>query len=104
MSAAMERREPGQVFTLVPSLSVDDLPAEDGALSSSWRSGGSHPMKRGFQDSLYALLRAEHDAPQPSVARSTCANSSVHMMRNNRRNLAAGDLGKLAQRVGVVSV
>ncbi|TLF53236.1 hypothetical protein [Nocardia cyriacigeorgica] len=59
-------------------------------------------MKRDYRSSLYALLRAEHTAPQ-HVRNMTHVRELVgHMMRTARRDLTTGELGKLAQRVGVV--
>lgn len=76
MSAAIERREPGQVL--------------------------AHAMKRDYRDSLYALLRAEHAAPQHVRTMTPVRELVGHMMRSARREPTTGDLGKLARRVGVV--
>ncbi|WP_433679689.1 helix-turn-helix domain-containing protein [Nocardia sp. CA-119907] len=104
MSAAMERREPGQVLALAPTLTPDALPAEGRRAQYFVEIGRAHAMKRDYQGSLYALLRAEHAAPQ-HVRQMTHVRELVgHMMRTARRDLTTGDLGKLAQRVGVVPV
>ena len=104
MSAAMERREPGQVLALAPTLTPDALPAEGRRAQYFVEIGRAHAMKRDYQGSLYALLRAEHAAPQ-HVRNMTHVRELVgHMMRTARRDLTTGDLGKLAQRVGVVPV
>ncbi|WP_280332879.1 helix-turn-helix domain-containing protein [Nocardia wallacei] len=102
MSAAMERREPGQVLALAPSLSPKDLPAEGRHAQYFVEIGRAHAMQKNYRDSLYALLRAEHAAPQ-HVRNMTHVRELVgHMMRTARRDLTTGELGKLAQRVGVV--
>ncbi|NEW40084.1 helix-turn-helix transcriptional regulator [Nocardia cyriacigeorgica] len=102
MSAAMERREPGQVLALAPTLSSDDLPAEGRRAQYFVEIGRAHAMQRNYRESLHALLRAEHTAPQ-HVRNMTHVRELVgHMMRTARRDLTTGDLGKLAQRVGVV--
>ncbi|WP_280314467.1 helix-turn-helix domain-containing protein [Nocardia wallacei] len=102
MSAAMERREPGQVLALAPTLSPDALPAEGRKAQYFVEIGRAHAMRRDYQQSLYALLRAEHTAPQ-QVRNMTHVREIVgHMMRMARRDLTTGPLGKLAERVGAV--
>ncbi|MBF6397450.1 helix-turn-helix transcriptional regulator [Nocardia cyriacigeorgica] len=102
MSAAMERRDPGQVLALAPSLSANDLPAEGRRAQYFVEIGRAHAMKRDYRNSLYALLRAEHTAPQHVRNMSHVRELVGHMMRKARRDLTTGELGKLAQRVGVV--
>ncbi|MEU1956144.1 helix-turn-helix domain-containing protein [Nocardia rhamnosiphila] len=102
MSAAMERREPGQVLALAPTLSPNELPAEGRRAQYFVEIGRAHAMQRNYQDSLYALLRAEHAAPQHVRNMGHVKELVGHMMRTARRDLTTGDLGKLAQRVGVV--
>ncbi|WP_062994299.1 helix-turn-helix domain-containing protein [Nocardia mikamii] len=102
MSAAMERREPGRVLALAPSLSVGDLPAEGRRAQYFVEIGRAHAMKRDYREALYALLRAEHAAPQHVRNMIHVRELVGHMMRTARRDLTTGDLGKLAQRVGVV--
>ncbi|MBB5912595.1 transcriptional regulator with XRE-family HTH domain [Nocardia transvalensis] len=102
MSAAMERREPGEVLKLAPTLSPDQLPAEGRRAQYFVEIGRAYAMQRKYRDSLYALLRAEHAAPQ-HVRQMTHVRELVgHMMRSARRDLTTGELGRLAQRVGVV--
>ncbi|WP_433522163.1 helix-turn-helix domain-containing protein [Nocardia pseudovaccinii] len=102
ISAAMERREPGQVLALAPKLSPDDLPAEGRRAQYFVEIGRAHAMQRNYRDSLYALLRAEHTAPQHVRNMVHVRELVAHMMRTARRDLTTGDLGRLAQRVGVV--
>ncbi|WP_433710370.1 helix-turn-helix domain-containing protein [Nocardia sp. CA-084685] len=104
MSAAMERREPGQVLALAPSLSPVDLPNEGRRAQYFVEIGKAHAMQKNYRDSLYALLRAEHAAPQHVRTMSPVRELVGHMMRTARRDLTTGDLGRLAQRVGVVPV
>ncbi|MDN2495956.1 helix-turn-helix domain-containing protein [Nocardia nova] len=104
MSAAMERREPGQVLKLAPMLSPDHLPADGRRAQYFVEIGRAYAMHRKYRESLYALLRAEHAAPQ-HVRNMTHVRELVgHMMRAARRDLTAGELGRLAQRIGVVPV
>ena len=102
MSAAMEAREPGQVLALAPTLSPDQLPNKNRHAQYFVEIGRAHAMQRNHRDALYALLRAEHAAPQ-HVRNMTHVRELVgHMMRSARRDLTTGELGRLAQRVGVV--
>ncbi|MFI5782386.1 helix-turn-helix domain-containing protein [Nocardia sp. NPDC051570] len=102
MSAAMERREPGQVLRLAPTLSPAELPAEGRRAQYFVEIGRAYAMQRNYRDSLYALLRAEHAAPQ-HVRNMTHVRELVgHMMRSARSELTTGELGRLAQRVGAV--
>ncbi|MGW4770282.1 helix-turn-helix domain-containing protein [Nocardia sp. NPDC004278] len=102
MSAAMERREPGQVLVLAPTLSPDDLPNEGRRAQYFVEIGKAHAMQKNYRDSLYALLRAEHAAPQHVRTMSPVRELVGHMMRTARRDLTTGELGRLARRVGVV--
>ncbi|WP_146101053.1 helix-turn-helix domain-containing protein [Nocardia nova] len=101
MSAALERREPGQALALAPTLAPDALPNKNRHAQYFVEIGRAHAMQRNYRDSLYALLRAEHTAPQ-HVRNMTHVKELVgHMMRTARRDLTTGELGRLAQRVGV---
>ncbi|MFE3446574.1 helix-turn-helix domain-containing protein [Nocardia sp. NPDC059180] len=102
MSAAMERREPGQVLALAPTLSPEHLPNQNRRAQYFVEVGRAHAMQRNHRDSLYALLRAEHAAPQHVRNMVHVRELVGHMMRTARRELTTGDLGRLAQRVGVV--
>lgn len=102
MSAAVERREPGQVLALAPTLSPDDLPNEGRKAQYFVEIGRAHAMQRNYRESMYALLRAEHVAPQHVRTMPPVRELVGHMMRKARRDLTTGDLGRLAQRVGVV--
>ncbi|MEV0109351.1 helix-turn-helix domain-containing protein [Nocardia sp. NPDC050799] len=102
MSAAMERREPGQVLALAAQLTPTDLPNEGRRAQYFVEIGRAYAMQRNYQDSLYALLRAEHAAPQHVRNLNPAKELVGHMMRSARRDLTTGDLGRLAQRVGVV--
>ncbi|MFC9963970.1 helix-turn-helix domain-containing protein [Nocardia ignorata] len=102
MSAAMERREPGRVLDLAPRLTPEQLPAEGRRAQYFVEIGRAHAQQRDYRASLHALLRAEHAAPQ-HVRNMTHVRELVgHMMRSARRDLTAGELGRLAQRVGAV--
>ncbi|MGW0178235.1 helix-turn-helix domain-containing protein [Nocardia sp. NPDC003345] len=102
MSAAVERREPGQVLELAPRLDPAELPNQGRRAQYFVEIGRAHAMQRNHRDSLYALLRAEHAAPQHIRTMTPVRELVGHMMRTARRDLTTGDLGKLARRVGVV--
>lgn len=102
MSAEMERREPGRVLALAPTLDPQALPGATRRSQYFVEIGRAHAMKRDYRDSLYALLRAEHAAPQHVRNMVHVRELVGHMMRTARRDLTTGDLGRLAQRVGVV--
>ncbi|MFD7846768.1 hypothetical protein ACFV4K_28025 [Nocardia sp. NPDC059764] len=59
-------------------------------------------MRKNYRESLYALLRAEHAAPQHVRTMPPVRELVGHMMRTAKRDLTTGDLGKLAQRIGVI--
>lgn len=102
MSAAMELRDAEKVLTLAPQLSPADLPSEGRRAQYFVEVGRAHAIRRSYRESLHALLRAEHIAPQ-KVRNMTHVRELVgHMMRSARRNLTIGELEQLAQRVGVV--
>lgn len=104
MSAAMERREPGQVLMLAPKLSPDQLPAEGRRAQYFVEIGRAHAMQRNYRESLHALLRAEHAAPQHVRNMNHVRELVGHMIRSARHDLTTGELGRLAQRVGAVPV
>lgn len=102
MSAAIEQREAGRVLELAPRLDPTELPNEGRKAQYFVEIGRAHAMRRNYRESLYALLRAEHAAPQHVRTLTPVRELVGHMMRSARRDLTSGDLGKLAHRVGVV--
>lgn len=103
MSAALERRDAEQVLALAPHLSLTDLPSDGRRAQYFVEISRAHAIRRNYRGSLHTLLHAEHAAPQ-KVRNMTHVRELVgHMMRSARRDLTAGELGRLAQRVGVVS-
>ncbi|WP_433592761.1 helix-turn-helix domain-containing protein [Nocardia sp. CA-145437] len=102
MSAAMERREPSEVLALAPTLQPADLPNEGRRAQYFVEIGKAHAMRKDYRESMHSLLRAEHAAPQHVRTMPPVRELVGHMMRTAKRDLTSGDLGKLAQRVGVV--
>ncbi|MFE1595464.1 helix-turn-helix transcriptional regulator [Nocardia sp. NPDC058705] len=102
MSAAMEVRDPDTVLHMARQLDPHTLPTAGRTAQYFVEVGRAQSMKRNYPASINALLRAEHTAPQ-QVRNMTHVRELVgHMMRKARRDLTTGDLGRLAQRVGVV--
>ncbi|MGW0178994.1 helix-turn-helix domain-containing protein [Nocardia sp. NPDC003345] len=104
LSAAMERRDAEQVLTLAPALTPEELPSAGRRAQYFVEVGRAHALRRDYQRSLHALLRAEHAAPQKVRNMGHVREVVGFMLRGARRDLASGDLGKLAKRVGVVPV
>ncbi|WP_039798808.1 helix-turn-helix domain-containing protein [Nocardia araoensis] len=102
MSAAMEQREPGQVLQLAPTLDPHTIPAEGRRAQYFVEIGRAHALRRDYHNSLHALLRAEHIAPQQVRGMTHVRELVGHMMRTAHRNLTTGDLGRLAKRIGAV--
>lgn len=102
MSAAMEQREAGRVLELAPQLDPNAIKAPSRRAQYFVEIGRAHAVQKNYRESLYALLRAEHMGPQHVRGMTHVRELVGHMMRSARRDLTTGDLGKLAQRVGVV--
>ncbi len=102
MSAAMEKREPGQVLELAPTLDPQTIPAEGRRAQYFVEIGRAHALRRDYHNSLHALLRAEHIAPQQVRGMTHVRELVGHMMRTAHRNLTTGDPGRLAKRIGAV--
>ncbi|MEV6255425.1 helix-turn-helix domain-containing protein [Nocardia sp. NPDC051911] len=102
MSAAMEKREPGRVLELAPTLDPQTIPAEGRRAQYFVEIGRAHALRRDYHNSLHALLRAEHIAPQQVRGMTHVRELVGHMMRTAHRNLTTGDLGRLAKRIGAV--
>ncbi|MFF0495180.1 helix-turn-helix domain-containing protein [Nocardia aobensis] len=104
LSSAVERREPGVALRIAETLDPTQLP--NGVRHAQYfvEVGRAYAMKRDHRSALHALLRGEHAAPQHVRGLSPVRELVGAMLREARRDLATGELGKLAKRVGVVSV
>ncbi|VFA92145.1 anaerobic benzoate catabolism transcriptional regulator [Nocardia farcinica] len=102
LSAAMERRDAEQVLALASTLAPADLPSVGRRAQYFIEVGRAHALRRDHRQSLHALLRAEHAAPQKVRNMGHVREIVGHMMRRARRDLTTGELGSLARRVGVV--
>ncbi|MBF6413954.1 hypothetical protein [Nocardia cyriacigeorgica] len=102
MTVAMEERKPETVLTLARELKPQTLPTPGRAAQYFVEVGRAAAFRRDFAASLDALLRAESIAPE-QVRNSTVVQEVVgDILRSSKRSRAGGDLGALAQRVGVV--
>ncbi|MEC3915530.1 helix-turn-helix domain-containing protein [Nocardia sp. CDC160] len=102
MSSAMERRDASTVIELAPTVDPDVIPAKGRRAQYFVELGRAYAMEKQWRASLAALLRAEHTAPQHVRSMSVVRELVGHMMRIASRDLAKGDLGRLAQRVGAI--
>ncbi|WP_328401434.1 helix-turn-helix domain-containing protein [Nocardia sp. NBC_00403] len=102
MSAGMEQREPGRVLELGSALPPATISAPSRRAQYFVELGRAYALQREYPESLNALLRAEHIAPQNVRSMTHVRELVGHMMRTARRGLTTGDLGKLAKRVGAV--
>ncbi|WP_067564435.1 helix-turn-helix domain-containing protein [Nocardia acidivorans] len=102
MSSAMEKRDSGAVIGLAPRVNPELIPALGRRAQYFVEVGRANAMEKRWDASIVALLRAEHIAPQHVRGMSNVRELVGHMMRSARRDLAKGDLGRLAQRIGVV--
>ncbi|MFJ9370453.1 hypothetical protein ACIRRA_39360 [Nocardia sp. NPDC101769] len=102
MSAAMEKRDASTVIKLAPTVDPELIPAMGRRAQYFVEIGRAYAMDKQWNASLAALLRAEHTAPQHVRNMSVVRELVGYMMRSARRDLASGDLGRLAQRIGAV--
>ncbi|MFE3442453.1 helix-turn-helix domain-containing protein [Nocardia sp. NPDC059180] len=104
LSSAIERREPAVALRIAETLDPGNLPSGVRHAQFFVEVGRAHAMKRDHRAALHALLRGEHAAPQHVRGLAPVRELVGAMLREARRDLATGELGKLAKRVGVVPV
>ncbi|MET8795236.1 hypothetical protein ABZV91_02035 [Nocardia sp. NPDC004568] len=102
MSSAVERREPGEALRIGETLNPTALPNGVRHAQFFVELGRAHAMKRDHRAALHALLRGEHAAPQHVRGMAPVRELVGSMLRKAQRDLTTGELGRLAQRVGVV--
>ncbi|WP_280458025.1 helix-turn-helix transcriptional regulator [Nocardia carnea] len=102
MSSAVERREPAHALRIAETLNPNELPTGVRHAQFFVEVGRAQVMRRDHRAALHALLRGEHAAPQQVRGMAPVRELVGHMMRKARRDLTTGELGRLAQRVGVV--
>lgn len=103
MSIAHEERKPGAVFDIAEKLNPESIATPDRKSRYFIELGRAHVAKKNYAAGMAALLRAEIVAPQQVRSRAVVKELVGHMLRTAKREVASGDLGKLAQRVGAVA-
>jgi hypothetical protein len=104
MSVAMEAHEPDTVLDLAKKLKPQTLPTPGRAAQYWVEVGRAAASRRAHEIALDAFLRAESIAPEHVRNVDTVREVVAQMMLEAKRSLTAGDLGSLAQRVGVAVV
>ncbi|MFD3510998.1 hypothetical protein [Nocardia sp. NPDC058666] len=102
MSVAMEAREPDTVLALAQNLDPQTLPTAGRAAQYFVEVGRAAASRGDYTVALDALLRAERIAPEQVRNVDTVQEVVGFMMGKAKHGLTTGELGKLAQRVGVV--
>ncbi|MFD4403129.1 helix-turn-helix domain-containing protein [Nocardia sp. NPDC058499] len=103
MSSAVEQRDPAEVLRIAEHLDPAGLPNKVRHAQFFVELGRAYAMKRDHLSALHALLRGEHAAPQQVRGLAPVRELVGAMLREARRDLTTGELGRLAQRVGVVA-
>ncbi|UGT55054.1 hypothetical protein [Nocardia asteroides] len=102
MSIAMEAQEPDVVLDLAKKLNPQTLPTP-GRTAQYWVEVGRATASLRAEDAaLEAFLRAESIAPEHFRNENSVHEALTKMMQEAKRGLAAGRLGELAHRVGIV--
>src|SRR5262249_44603940 len=99
---ALEQRAGGRAVEIANTLAAKSIPTKDRRSRYYIELGRAHALQGDYRQSMYALLRAEEIAPQKVRTRTVVRELVGHMLRRARRDLVAGDLGRLARRVGAV--
>ncbi|WP_067574457.1 helix-turn-helix domain-containing protein [Nocardia acidivorans] len=100
MSIALEQREGGKAIEASRLVQPETIPTEDRKGRYFVELGRAYALEKQFPESLSALLRAEYIAPQEVRSMAVVRELVGAMIRKARRDLMAGELGKLAERVG----
>lgn len=100
MSIALEQRDGGRAIEASRLIQPDDIPTEDRRARYWVELGRGYALEQRYEESFAALSRAESTAPQ-EVRNMTVVRELVgSMLRRARRDLATGNLSRLAERVG----
>lgn len=104
MSITSKLRRPGDTIELAKNLHPESIATEDRKSRYFIELGRAHVAQQNHRAGMSALPKAEVAAPQQVRSRVVVRELVGHMLRSAKCDLAAGDLGKLAQRVGAVPV
>jgi transcriptional regulator with XRE-family HTH domain len=103
MSVALEQRRAGEAVELARAVQPQSIPTTDRRSRFFIELGRAHAIEGDYRASMSALLRAEHLAPQKARSHAVVRELVGHMLRNARRELVTGDLGRLAKRIGATT-
>ncbi|MGO4649889.1 helix-turn-helix domain-containing protein [Nocardia sp. 2YAB30] len=102
MSVALEADRGGEALELAAAVDPSAISTAERRSRFYIEQGRAYAMEGRYPEAMTALLQAEHMAPQYVRSRSVVRELVGYMMRRARRDLASGELGRLAQRVGAV--
>jgi transcriptional regulator with XRE-family HTH domain len=102
MSIDLERREAGAVIQHSHDVDPNSIATADRQSRYFIELARGLALAGDYRSAMSALLRAEVIAPQQVRSRSSVRELVGHMLRTARRELAQGDLGRMARRVGAV--
>lgn len=103
MSIALEERDGSKAIEASRLVTPAAIPTEDRRSRYYVELGRAFALEKRYPESLAALRQAESIAPQ-EVRNMTVVRELVgSMLRKARRDLTAGDLGRLAERVGAAA-
>ncbi|WP_157778111.1 helix-turn-helix domain-containing protein [Nocardia terpenica] len=102
MSVALEEGRGGAAVALATEVDPTAIGTAERQARFFIEQGRGHAMEGQYAEAMAALLRAETIAPQYVRSRVVVRELVGYMLRKARRDLTAGELGKLAQRVGAI--
>jgi len=102
MSIALEEGRGGAAIELAADIDPNAIRTQERLARFYIECGRGYAMESRYDDAAAALLRAEVAAPQYVRSRSVVRELVGFMLRKARRDLASGQLGQLAQRVGAI--
>lgn len=103
MSVANERRRGAEALAVAGEIDPEGIRTNDRRSRYFIEVGRALAAKNDYNAAMRALLRAEHASPQQVRSRTLVRELVGYMIRRARKELVAGELGKLAQRVGAVA-
>lgn len=102
VGVALEEGRGGDAVALADAINPETISTAERRARLFIDKGRALAMEGRYPEAMTALLQAEHIAPQYVRSRATVRELVGYMLRKARRDLAAGELGRLAQRVGAI--
>jgi hypothetical protein len=99
---ALEEGRGGEAIALSEALDPETISTAERRSRFYVEKGRAYAMEGRYPEAMNALLTAEHIAPQYVRSRTVVRELVSYMLRRARKDLASGELGRLAQRVGAV--